>query len=53
MTRRCQFTVRGTEIVGVIYVTCSGDDESAIIKKATVKAMDRSGDPRPEFIRFV
>jgi hypothetical protein len=52
ITRLCQFTVRGTEQAGVIYVTGRGTDESSVIAQATAVAAKRSGDPAPVFVRF-
>lgn len=52
ITRRCQYIVRGTEIVGIIYITASAPSDGGIIVKANILASERSGDPSPEFVRF-
>ena len=53
MRKSFQFTVSGTEQVGVVYVTMSFTDEAAAVVKATKLAAKRSGDPAPKFIRSV
>lgn len=53
MRQAFQFTVRGTEQAGVIYVTLSFTDRAEALIRATKIAAKRSGDPAPKFVRTV
>jgi hypothetical protein len=53
LTRACQFRVNGTKQQGIIEVAAAGFGEAALLREATKTAKRRSGDPKPEFVRFM